>query len=117
MKFNVRERLQLLSLLPKEGSYVTLKVVRILREELSFDADELIALDFKEPGEEYEDEAGNIRIVPAGQLRWKQDADKPKEIEMEPARHNMIFSKLKGMDDREKLTDDLFPLYEKFLGG
>ena len=116
MKFSVQERLLLLGLLPQEGNYLTLKVIRLLREELSFDAQELLELEFKEPGQEYEDN-GEMKIVPPGQLRWQADADVEKEIEIEPARHDIIFSKLKELDEQDKLTNALFPLYEKFLNG
>ena len=36
LKLSVYERLVLLNILPKEGNFITLKIIRQLREDLSF---------------------------------------------------------------------------------
>lgn len=114
MKLNVRERLILLRILPKEGNALTLKVLRLLREDLSFSDEDLTELEFKEPGEEYI-ENGITKIVQPGQLMWKQEADVGKEIMMEPARKDLVVKSLKKLDREEKLTEDMLSLYEKFV--
>jgi hypothetical protein len=58
MHLNVKERLVLLDALPKEGNLTTIKLVRQLRESLSFTEEEHTILQFK---------------VQDGQARWLQE--------------------------------------------
>ena len=48
MDLTVRERLLLLQILPRQGDLTTIKIVRRLREELSFDEDEHRQLNFQQ---------------------------------------------------------------------
>ena len=47
MKLSVFERLILLNVMPKEGDFTTLKIIRNLQEALSFSEEELKVLDVK----------------------------------------------------------------------
>lgn len=100
MELGVFDRLILLNILPKEGDFTTLKIIRELRETLSFTEAEHKALQFKQ-------EEGNIR--------WQTEADKPKEIKIGEKATDVIVGVLKDLNDKKKLTDQHFSLYEKFI--
>ena len=100
MRLMVLERLVLLSILPKEGSFLTLKIVRELREALSFTEAEHQFLKFQQTDD---------------QIRWDSEADQPVEIEMGTAAMGIIAAALKSLDEEKKLTEDHFELYEKFV--
>ena len=101
MELGVFERLILLNILPGEGDFTTLKIVRKMRESLSFTEEEHKALEFKQ-----EDE---------GRVLWKQKADKPKEISIGEKATDIIVGVLKKLNDDKKLQDQHYSLYEKFI--
>ena len=101
MELGVFDRLILLNILPKEGDFTTLKIVRTMREDLSFTEEEHKALEFKQ-------DEGNIQ--------WKQDADKPKHINFGEKATDLIVATLKKLNTDKKLTEQHFNLYEKFIG-
>jgi len=100
MILSVLDRLMLLSLLPKEGSFVTLKIMRDASGILSFDEAEIKSLGIKEEG---------------GMATWNQAADTGKEIALGEAATEIIVKELKKLDDAGKLTVNHMPVYEKFL--
>ena len=100
MELGVFERLILLNILPKEGDFTTLRIVRKMREDLSFTEEEHKALEFKQ-------EEMNIQ--------WKQEADKPKEIIFGEKANDIIVLTLSKLNDDKKLTDQHFSLYQKFI--
>ena len=101
MELNVFERIILLNVLPREGNFATLKILRQLRENLSFDEAENKALAFREEN---------------GRVQWKSDGDKPKEVEIGEKATDIVVETLKELDKQRKLTDEHFSLYEKFIG-
>jgi hypothetical protein len=101
VKLDVLERLMLLQVLPKEGNYSNLKALRVVREKLAFTAAENKALAFREE---------------QGMLRWNPDAVPVKEIFFGEILEGLIVKALKEMNKQEKLTQDHFSLYEKFVG-
>ena len=102
MKLNIVERLMLLNILPPEGSITVMKLLRVLKEELSFSEEENKALEFDQKEE---------------QLFWKQDADIVKDVKLEEGEimTELIKKELKKLDDEEKLTEGHISLYEKFI--
>ena len=100
MKLNVKERLLLLGILPKENNFVTLKIVRKLQENLSFNEDEIKLLEFK---------------TNENQVTWNQSVEQEKEIEIGEKATDIIADALKELDKNKKLTNDHFDLYEKFV--
>lgn len=103
MELGVFDRLILLNILPKEGNFTTLKIVRKLREDLSFSEEEHKELEFK--------------FEKDGRVQWKQEADKPKEIEIGEKATDIIVDVLKKLNNDKKLKDEHYNLYEKFVGG
>ncbi len=101
MKLNVLDRIILKVLLPKEGSLVTAKVVRDLRNSLDFTNDELTAIDFNVT------EEGGIRS-------WRNDVER--EYDLNTTEINIIKRTLRKCDKEEKLPIDALHLWEKFIG-
>ena len=99
-ELTVLERLVLLGALPKEGDFVTLKLVRKLRENLSFDEAEIKELNFVQDGD---------------QVRWNEPANIIKRINIGEKMSDLIQGVLKKLDDEKKLREDHFSLYEKFV--
>jgi len=93
------ERLVLLSILPKEGDFTNLKIIRKLRESLSFSEEENKKLNFKQG-------AGGI-------INW--DANFEKDIHTGEKANDVIVEALKALNDQKKLTNDHYSLYEKFV--
>jgi hypothetical protein len=98
MKLNVIERITLMQVLPKEGNYVTFKILISLKSALSFNEKE-----FKEFG----------MVEKDGLIHWKKSVDK--EIEIGEKAREIIQEALKGLDKAGKLDERSFPLYEKFV--
>jgi len=100
MKLDVRERLVLLSVLPQEGSFITLKVVRKLREDLSFNEEEIKQYNF---------------VQGEGTVTWDDNAEQTKEIEIGEKATDIIVDALKKLDEQKQLKLEHCSLYEKFV--
>lgn len=101
MELGVFDRLILLNILPKEGDFTTLKIVRKMREDLSFTEEEHKALQFQQ-------EDNNIK--------WQKEVDKPKNINFGEKATDLIVSTLKKLNTEKKLSEQHYSLYEKFVG-
>jgi len=128
MQLNVLERLALLEVVPKEGDFVTLKLVRKLRESLAFSEAEIKEINFinnwKCPQCQKQTtspdsprcECGSY-MVGTGSMTW--DAEKGekvlKEIHMGEKMMTMCVDALKKLDSEKKLTESYFSLYEKVI--
>jgi hypothetical protein len=99
-ELNVQERLVLLGVLPKEGDFTTIKLVRKLRESLSFDEDEHKALNFVQTGD---------------QVTWKTDVPQTKRVAIGEKQSDIIRDALKKLSEQKKLRDEHLSLYEKFV--
>ena len=100
MELTVLERLVLQGLLPKEGNFTTLKLLRVAREALSFDDLENKRLEFVQDGE---------------QVRWNEGVTIVKNIELGEVMTLEIVATLKKLEGEKKLKDEHFTLYEKFV--
>lgn len=103
MKLNVLERLMLQTLLPREGNFANLKLIRVAKEALSFNEEELKHLNIRETGE------GADR-----KMLWN-DGLPDKEITLGETATTMVEKALKEKDEKGQLTDELISLYEKFI--
>ena len=101
MELTVVERLVLMSLLPQEGTFVNLKLVRKAREELSFDEKENKVLKFVQDG---------------GNVKWDANANIIKDVNLGEVVTKLAGDALKKLDTDGKLKDEHFTLYEKFCG-
>ena len=104
MFLSVKERLMLLSIVPAQGDFLTLKIVRKLREELSFSEEEHSLLQFRQ------DQA-------SGMTRWSDTGEKQivKDVQIGEKAIDIIADGLKKLNDEKKLTMDTMELYEKFV--
>ena len=100
MKLNVLERLLVLNLLPAEGSYTNLKLMRKAKENLSFTEDENKLLNFKQDGDS---------------LRWADNVVPDKEIDIGEIVTQIIVKALKKLNDEAKLKLEHMSVYEKFV--
>uniref|UniRef100_A0A6M3XX02 Uncharacterized protein n=1 Tax=viral metagenome TaxID=1070528 RepID=A0A6M3XX02_9ZZZZ len=106
VKLNLFERLVCMALLPAEGSFATLKIVRELQMELAPTEEE-----YKLAGLKDDLLTGGINA----ELGWDKVEDK--EIVFGDIAKAIIVSALKKLDEAEKLTQQHFSLYEKFVIG
>lgn len=99
MKLTVLERLMALSILPAEGDFTTLKIVRELREQLSFSEEEHAKLQF---------------VVDENGTKWKAEAAEEKEFLFPGKAFSLIADALNKLDENKQLTENHCSLYEKF---
>jgi hypothetical protein len=100
MELTVLERLMLLSILPQEGDFTTLKIIRNLKEELSFSEEEHKKLNFRQFD---------------GKMEWDLAGDENKDVAIGEKATDVIVACLKKINDEKKLNESLFSLYEKFV--
>ena len=107
MELKVFERLILLNVLPREGDLTALKLIRKLREELSFSEEEHKALQFSpinpETGEK------------DGLMHWLLAGDKPKEVTIGEKANDIIVEAFKRLNKEKKLKEEHIPVYELFV--
>jgi len=98
MKLTIGERLLLLNMLPPEGDLTTIKIVRKLRESLSFTEDELV---------KYE-----ITVLEGGRVSWNSHEEA--EIRIRAKGRSMIVAALNKLNDEGKVTEQHPSLFDKF---
>lgn len=102
MKLDVKERLLLLNILPKETNFLIMKIARDLQDNLGFSEAELKELKFVTNED--------------GLLKWDPKAKiEEKEIEIGEKANEMIVSELKKLDEQKKLRTEHYEFYAKFL--
>lgn len=99
MKLTIGERFVLLSLIPQQGNFATLKIVRELQDNLSFSEEEHKKHQFVFEGEN---------------VSWKGSSEK--EINFGEKATDIIVKAFKELNAQEKLKLEHMPLYEKFVG-
>lgn len=140
MELTTMERMKLVELLPTQENILTLKIVRKLRETLSYSEEELKLMEVR-----YEyvcpfsgevdgkpvrcDNKGffpiapkcaehDVLMVPTGQMTMELTPElqtKTKEIHMGPQAMAIASDVLKRADEAKRLTDAHISLYEKFF--
>lgn len=102
MKANltIADRFATLGILPAEGNFATLKIVRKLREQLSLTQDEIKEYKVEQVGD---------------QITWANGA-KTTEMEFGDFNAEMIQKVLKKLNDEEKLEERHYAIYEQFVG-
>ena len=104
MKLNVKERINLMQILPAEGNFVTFKILADLRAELSFSEKEI--KDFKIV--QHLNEQGQGRIT------WDDKKEKEKEVFFGPQALIIVKAALQNVDKVCKVTADNVSLFDKF---
>lgn len=98
------------NILPKEGSFANLRLLRIVREEISFNEEENKLLKFRQEGP---------------QLIWESKIVEGKQTDVFPERDfrigdvvtKLIRDALEALNSQAKLTEQHFSIYEKFVAG
>jgi hypothetical protein len=100
LELTALERFGILSILPEKGNYLTLGVLREVREDLAFEGDEQ-----KEYG---------ISITSDGRATIA-DVEKTASKDIPDTIYAMIKEKLKDLEKTSALTADTLSLYEKII--
>lgn len=95
MRLTIIERIELLKILPKEGDFVTLKLVRDLQNELSFTEEEI-----KESKMKLKD----------GSYFWEKNV--MKDFEFGEATEEILADVLKKVDKVKQLSINLLNVYD-----
>ena len=97
------DRLNLLSILPKSGDIITLKIVRDLTDALSFTEEEI--------------KVGKLRQLESGRLSFDgKVVDKlGKDVAMGEKAHELVVGTLKSLSEKRQLDIACLPLYERFV--
>jgi len=107
MKLTVHERLMLGNILPQEGNFVTLKVLRNLKMALSFSEEET---------KKWTIQSSN------GRVDWRlldsknKPIDQDAEIEVGEKAKDIIVLSLAKLNEEKKLREEHLTLYERFIG-
>jgi hypothetical protein len=97
---SVKDRLLLLSLLPERGDLTTVRIVRELRERLSFGEQEHAALE--------------LTADAAGHITWNQSAAQERDFLLGEVARRIVGEGLTKLDAEKAVTVDHVGLFEKF---
>lgn len=128
MKLTVFERLMLQNILPAQGDFITLKLVRKLKEALAFSEKEVAEIDFRNhwkcpkcqkvelAAEMAKCPDCDIYMMPAGSVTWNEEKAKKvvKDVHMGSKMLALCESTLKKLSGEGQLTEQHISLYEKF---
>lgn len=107
MKFNPAERINLLNVIPKEGTASTLKIIRDLQTALGFTEEEHreFIVEYKLPnGSKYEDlNKDKLTVL--------------KDVAVGEKARDVIVEALKTASEQKKLHISMLGLYERFVEG
>lgn len=103
VKLTVKQRIDLLSILPQHGDYLTVKMIRVLREELSFTQEEHEEL--------------KLKSNPNGTIEWKASAAEEcaKEVEIPETIVKIIKETLEKLNEAKQITEAHLDFYEMFM--
>lgn len=100
MKLNLLERFTILQVLPKEGNFATLNIVRKLQEALA-------------PTEKEFNEFGIVQEN--NQTKWNEKGIEVREIKIGEKAIDIVVEELEKLDADKKLTPQHMSVYEKFV--
>jgi len=103
MELSIEERLHATMILPREGDITTIKIVRELREALSFSEDEHELFDMTFDQTE-------------GKVEWNKEKAIPVDIPLGPKAMSLIVQALEKLDKEGKLSEPHISLWDKFIG-
>jgi len=99
-KLALSERINLMEILPAEGNFVTLRVIRELKLNLGVKDEEFKLFDIKQNDK---------------QITWNEKGNQEIDFEFGEAAVDIIVKQLISLDNSKKLGDKHFSLYEKFV--
>lgn len=102
-ELGVADRITLLGSLPPEevhSNFLTLKTLRVFREELSLSPEEANEIEYCQVD---------------GKAHWKVAKEKPKHFDIDDNILKVIQGRLRELDRAGRLLDQHMPVYEKFV--
>lgn len=99
-KLSMVERFAVMSALPEEGSYATLRVLRELKHQLGPSEEELKEMEIKQEG---------------AQVRMNPKASEERDLDIGERAEDIIFTALQKLNREEKLREHQFTIFEKFV--
>ena len=117
MKLNVPERLILLQVVPKEGSFLTLKVIRDLTSTLALSDEEFKEFNVLQDKSQPTLESPEGEDIGPNKITWNEKGLEEREVEIGEKATDIIVEALKKLDQDKKLEQRHLSLYEKFIGG
>jgi hypothetical protein len=127
MKLNIIERILLSQMLPTEGSFTNLKLLRIAKENLSFTEEENKLLNFQNNDKGMltwnqdviiDIETGNIIDRTKTKKNGKYKLSPivvPKDINLGDVVLSLITKAMEKLDKEEKLTENHMSIYEQLI--
>jgi len=136
MELSVLERILLSQILPAEGSFANLKLLRVARENLSFTEGENLLLGFKDQGngsvtwnqdEVTDTETGQLADDSVGKEELQKRVNEnpgrytlspvvaPRDIKIGDVVLKLVVKAMTKLDKEEKLTESHFSLYERLM--
>jgi len=100
MKLNLLERFKILQMLPQEGNFVTLNIVKTLQENLAPTEEEFKKYEIIQEGE---------------QTKWNEKGLEEKEIVIGEKATDIIVEALEKLDKEKKITPQHITIYKKFI--
>lgn len=100
MKLNLIERFTIQKILPSEGNFLTLKILNSLRMSLALSEDEIKEFEIVQDG---------------GKISWNEKGLEERELDIGEKATDLIVTALKELNEKKKLTNEHFSLYEKFV--
>jgi len=98
-KLNVGERLIILQVLPKEGNFTTLRLIRDLAAKIGLSADELVEFDLQQDGD---------------RIKWNDAGQEERAFDLKLKEVEIIMAELQKLDNESKLEFRHFSIFEKF---
>lgn len=96
----VSDRIHVLNLLPTEGSYVTVKAIRDFTTKVGFTATEIVDMEIVEKD---------------GIVTWNEKGKQEVVFDFIDAEAELVRRELRKIDAEEKITNNIFSVYEKFM--
>jgi len=99
-KLNVGERLVTISILPRNSTFIEMKVIQGLIGKLSLSNEDIISYGITEKD---------------GQVHWNDKGKEPSEFNLDQIEVALIKKTLQSLDEKGEITQEIIPVYEKFL--
>ena len=99
-KLNLNERITLMEVLPLEGNFITLKVIRELKLNLGVKDEEFKKFDIQQKDK---------------RITWNNKGNEEFEFEFGEKATDIIIEQLEELNKSKKLEDRHFSLFEKFI--
>ena len=96
----VAERVILMGLLPKEGDYLTYKIVHQLKDNVGFSEEDIKTFNIRQEND---------------MLLWDKDKEDVKEVEFGEKAMEIVREALEKLNAEKKINEKNITLYEKFM--